>query len=245
MNIKALFCGLTATMAACACAAGRDDGGMLAIWPKNHGVFLFVNAQDVVPADQFAGPVKTLSDEFCIDIRLVAGNAPDIRGVAPELGRLGAKGAIWIVYDPALPLTLGACEDGWGMLNVASIAADREKLGERIGKLMLRLFADIHGIGNSQMMPQCVMMNPAAGLAGIDALVCREYSPEAITKVSAFLEIAGYKQCQRGSYYDACEEGWAPPPTNAVQKAIWEKVHQLPTKPLTIQRESVRRKESR
>ncbi|MBR4617332.1 MAG: hypothetical protein IKO55_17115, partial [Kiritimatiellae bacterium] len=80
---------------------------------------------------------------------------------------------------------------------------------------------------------------------GVDNLVCATYSPEACSKISNFLALAGYKRCNVGTYYDACEEGWAPPPTNAVQKAIWDKVHQLPTKPLTIKRESAKRKESR
>ena len=33
----------------------------------------------------------------------------------------------------------------------------------------------------------------------------------------------------------ACQEGWAPAPTNDVQKAIWEKVHAIPDKPMTIE----------
>ena len=36
-------------------------------------------------------------------------------------------------------------------------------------------------------------------------------------------------------YQIACREGWAPPPTNDVQKAVWEKVHSIPDKPLTIE----------
>ena len=31
------------------------------------------------------------------------------------------------------------------------------------------------------------------------------------------------------------EEGWSPSPTNDVQRAIWEKVHAIPDKPLTIE----------
>ena len=39
------------------------------------------------------------------------------------------------------------------------------------------------------------------------------------------------------TYRKACEEGWANPPTNDVQKAIWDKVHALPTEPLKIKPE--------
>ena len=37
------------------------------------------------------------------------------------------------------------------------------------------------------------------------------------------------------NYYEACERGWALAPTNAAQKAIWKKVHQIPDKPITIE----------
>ena len=31
------------------------------------------------------------------------------------------------------------------------------------------------------------------------------------------------------------QQGWAPAPTNEVQQAIWDKVHQIPDKPITIE----------
>jgi hypothetical protein len=37
------------------------------------------------------------------------------------------------------------------------------------------------------------------------------------------------------TYLDACEEGWAPAPTNDVQKAIWDKVHAAPKNPMKIE----------
>lgn len=43
---------------------------------------------------------------------------------------------------------------------------------------------------------------------------------------------------RRVPYHRACEEGWAPPPTNDIQKAIWEKVHALPTEPIRIKPET-------
>ena len=231
-----------AAAALCACslfAAEEEDGGQLEIWPKDHGRFLFVNAQSAVKKELLEAPVSVISSEFSFDVKLVEGTAPVARAAQAELKKLGAKGAMWIVNDPALPISLCACEDGWAFLNVASFADDKEKLARRCEKLVFRTFANIHGIGDSQMMPQCVMKT-AVGLAGIDELVCREYSPEAIMKIGAFMAQAGYKQCRRGSYYDACEEGWAPLPTNDVQKAIWAKVHAMPTQPIRILPESKR-----
>ena len=37
------------------------------------------------------------------------------------------------------------------------------------------------------------------------------------------------------AYRMACQEGWAPAPTNDIQKAFWDKAHQIPTKPIKVE----------
>lgn len=223
--------------------ADDELGGEITVWPKDPGKFVFINAQTAVANDVIAKPIDSIASEFAINIQKVDGAAPDIRTIPATLKGLGAKGGIWIVNDPAMPISLVAAENGWAILNVAPLIADNldsAKLEKRIVKFVLRTFANINGIGDSTMMPACVMKQ-AVGVVGVDALSCASYSPEACSKIVAYLAMAGYKRCQTGTYYDACEEGWAPAPTNAIQKAIWDKVHQLPTQPLTIQRESARK----
>ena len=232
----------TAVFAACAALGGDDDdlGGDIVVWPKDPGRFLFVNAQKKVADEVLARPVSSVSADFGIDVRKVEGAAPDLHAVPETLRKLGAKGALWIVDDPSLPIALVAAEDGWGVLNMAPLtkdSPDSEKLGKRVAKFIYRTFANINGIGDSSMMPACVMKQ-AVGVEGVDNLVCATYSPEACSKIGCYLKMAGYKRCNRGTYYDACEEGWAPAPTNAVQKAIWDKVHALPTAPLKIKPEA-------
>ena len=39
----------------------------------------------------------------------------------------------------------------------------------------------------------------------------------------------------RATYREACREGWAPPPTNDLQRAIWEETRKLPEKPIKIE----------
>lgn len=227
--------------------SAKDLGGEIIVWPKDPGKFLFVNAQKRANSAAIEKPIERLRADFAVNIDKIGGEAPDIRTIPAVLNGFGAKGAIWIIDDPTLPVSLVAPENGWGLLNVAPMFADNPdaaKLEKRIAKFIYRTFANINGIGDSTMMPACVMKQ-AVGIDGVDSLVCATYSPEACSKIANFLALAGYKRCNIGTYYDACEEGWAPPPTNDVQRAIWEKVHKLPTNPLTIQRESVKRKESR
>ncbi len=211
-------------------------GGEITVWPDNHGVFYFVNAQTTVSEAALAKPIEVLGNSFNIDIRFDKGARPEIGVVASELKNLDAKGGIWIVDDPAWPLVLAAVEDGWAFLNVAPIVADKpndDLLGRRLTKVFNRLFAYVNGGYESTMMPGCVL-KPAFGMKEIDALTCKDFSPEAQMKISGFLSHVGYLTRKRGLYYDACEEGWAPAPTNAVQQAIWDEVHRLPTKPMKI-----------
>lgn len=241
---KLLFVGCCLA-AACAIAAKADEeyGGIIRVVPKDAGKFLFVNAQQKVAEAMISAPVERLAKDIGFDLQTVKGTAPDPKKVPEALAALGAKGAVWIVDDPQLPRLLAACEDGWAILNVAQLAkdVDDEKIRVRMIKEINRTFGFIHGATDPIMMPACAL-KPAVGLDGLDKLQCKELSPFTASKVSYYLTQAGYKRVNVGTYYDACEEGWAPKPTNAVQKAIWDKVHQLPTKPLTIQRESERSK---
>ena len=246
INAILLVCATSLAAPAPAAPAPSDAqyGGEITLWPKDPGTFLFVNAQKRIDRDVLEKSVASLASEFSIDLRLVDGEPPRIDAAPAALASLKAKGAIWIVDSTTLPIALVASEDGWAFLNVAPLLADAPApavLQKRVGKFVYRTFANANGIGDSPMMPACVMKQ-AVGVKGVDQLLCATYSPEACSKISSYLTIAGYKRCRRGTYYDACEEGWAPAPTNAVQKAIWDKVHELPSKPLTISRESEKKR---
>ena len=239
---KLLVLGLAAGTVLAARAEISQDGGQLCIWPENPGKFLFVDAQDQVPATAIETPALQIVADFNFNGKVVKGKAPDLRGVAGELKTLDANGAIWVVNDPKLPVVLSAVEDGWGVLNVAPLVADNpdeKKRDERVTKEINRLFGFLHGCYDASMMPGCVM-KPAfgGGVKTVDAVSCVQFSPESVNKITSFLRGAGYRPAKRGSYYDACEEGWAPAPTNDVQRAIWSQIssdkERGPSKPLTI-----------
>ena len=48
------------------------------------------------------------------------------------------------------------------------------------------------------------------------------------------MEPLGVRPAIYDTYDRACQEGWAPAPTNDVQKAIWDEVHEMPTEPIKI-----------
>ena len=217
-------------------------GEVIELWPENAGRFALVNAQSKA-SDKIVEAAETqLTRVFTIRFAPSKGKMPEIREVPAELKRLGAKGGIWLVDDPKLPTVIAACENGWGLLNVGALAVDNpdeKKLEGRLVKELNRLFAYIHGASESMMVPGCVT-KPAHGLEGLDKLTCSQISPEAYTKIGTYLRQSGYKMKLTGYYREACEQGWAPAPTNAVQKGIWDKVHQLPKAPIKIKPETTK-----
>lgn len=252
MKINAVLSAVAAVAAMCevhaagkAAADGQGErlaalGGIVVQWPANAGRFMVVNAQERVSQDVLAASTKRLRDEFGIDVRLSQGKAPDVRTVRAEMKELGAKGAIWAVDAPDLPVVLAAAEDGWGILNVKPLlegASSDEVANVRVARELNRLFGLLNGCCSTMMIPQCVM-RPVHSVAGLDALLTSSFSPESYTKISTFMKEAGYLTARRDTYYGACQEGWAPAPTNDVQKAIWEKVksdkERGPTNPITI-----------
>ena len=52
--------------------------------------------------------------------------------------------------------------------------------------------------------------------------------------MAARLPELGVTPWKETTYKRACEEGWAPAPTNEYQKAVWDKVHAIPDQPLKI-----------
>lgn len=57
-------------------------------------------------------------------------------------------------------------------------------------------------------------------LLGVDG----KFTPQSMGAVLSNAKEKGIAQVRRTTYRKACEEGWAPAPTNEFQKAIWEKV---------------------
>ena len=57
---------------------------------------------------------------------------------------------------------------------------------------------------------------------------------DVVTRQLKYLAAMNVTPKVRITYKKACEEGWAPAPTNEFQKAIWEKVHAAPKNPMKI-----------
>lgn len=137
-----------------------------------------------------------------------------------------AAAAIFIVDDPALPMSLVAMEEKWGLVNLAKLVTDKPniiKLLHRTEKLVTRVATGVLGGSHCLEIPFSAM-KPVYSLADLDKMEAHAFSPAALTELSYTLPKLGLSRVTPCTYEDACVEGWAPAPTNDVQKEIWADV---------------------
>ena len=137
--------------------------------------------------------------------------------------------------DPSFPALAVYPEERIGLVN-----ADRLKGGEdpaapevRVSKEIWRAMGFIGGVGFSQHEND--MMQPYYTLKELDGNIHAYIQPMNMAKMGRFWKRFGVKKEARVPYLVACQEGWAPAPTNDVQKAIWDKVHAVPATPMKIE----------
>ena len=201
------------------------------------GCIVFADAQGSVSLGEgVSNVIKKLTLRHRYDMRYVK-CAPSV-DVAAMKTALKADVLVALVDDATTPTALIALEDHWGVVNVGKVAATlktpaaREKyLAGRCVKEALRVFSILAGGGASQY-PGNIF-----NCARLDLLDVTDgmFPVDMQKKYHDYLTAIGVTPKVRVSYERACQEGWAPAPTNDVQKTIWEKVHEIPKKPIKIE----------
>lgn len=103
----------------------------------------------------------------------------------------------------------------------------------RVAKEMWRAMGFIGGIGFSAQEND--MMQPYYTLAEIDGNNYPYIQPMNMLKMQPMWKRFGVKKETRVPYRLACKEGWAPSPTNDLQKAVWDEIHTPPANPMKIE----------
>lgn len=137
--------------------------------------------------------------------------------------------------DKTTPLTIMP-ENACAIIDVNALSVDNptiELLGTRLCKEIWRGFIYVMGGGNTYVQ-QCVMKQIST-LKDLDAIPARSACPDAYLMITESARALGLNPMRRVTYRKACQEGWAPQPTNDVQKAIWDEVHTIPATPMKIE----------
>lgn len=130
-----------------------------------------------------------------------------------------------IIDESSFANLLIAPENRWAVVNVAPLKTKNVTnvvLSERIRKEIWRAFGLMMGAGNSAY-PQCPLKSVLKP-EDLDAIKGRFLSPGPLNNMIAHGKLLGLQQLRLTTYKRACEEGWAPAPTNNYQKAIWNEI---------------------
>ena len=161
-------------------------------------------------------------------------------GDALAEGRAEAKGACGVVMivDGAegAPLMAVYPEEHLAIVDMTALSKGGAGSGvrqDRVEKLTWRAIGHLVGCGAPDGYA-CVM-KPLRDMAELDAMPNKFIHPATFFKARPYFDMCGVTPARKGTYESACQQGWAPPPTNDVQKAIWDKVHAIPKAPMKIE----------
>ena len=148
-----------------------------------------------------------------------------------------ANFAVVFISDNAQPPSVIVPEEGYAVVNFAKfttglkLPTDEAKFKRRCARAALKAFVLLCG-GGSSRYPGHV----ASAQTPQELDFAQDKLPIDIQdSVKKYLGAAGVTPMKRTIYQRACQEGWAPAPTNDYQKAIWAKVHSIPDKPIKIE----------
>ena len=125
------------------------------------------------------------------------------------------------------------------IVNVKSLlkdGSDGATFNSRVFKQIWRAVGMILGAGEA--VGEFSILQKVNSLKQLDSIKAKLPSPEQHNRMVESINTLGMTMVKAGTYRMACQEGWAPAPTNDVQKAIWDKVHAMPTAPLKIKPET-------
>lgn len=194
---------------------------------KGKGFVAVVNQQKQVDVKEINIALAKINEHARIAFKVVQ----------DESSAGGAGLTIRVIEATGKPPLLAAPEEGWAEVNVDALAKDLKTdsakakfLAPRLRKEIMRAFAFAAGAGGSGFAENILDIIAVRDLDYRD-----EFIPaDAFDQALAHLELRGVTRDENVTYRVACQEGWAAAPTNDIQKAVWDEVHNPPNKPVKI-----------
>lgn len=223
----------------------RAKGGFVFDKRKCIGNILIVNGQSKVEDDVIIKHAAAIENsiQFKVDYTKFASKV-EISKIKDIIASMKSTVTIFIVDMPSMPGIISLPEEKCVLLNVDALASDspsKEVLSSRVRKEMSRSVCFVFAVGYSAASGG--VMDPMFRVKDLDRTLVDglDVSLKMPIERSA-CRFYGMRPFRRSTYIEACQEGWAPPPKNEYQQAIWDKVHQIPDKPLKIEFDAQRGK---
>lgn len=216
----------------------RMTGGDIDTPGSNQGKILILDTQTRFAGSETTNVIASIYEMTKLPIAYEKGTAAEAADPAATLKNRKANVVVYILDDKTSPAMLVAPEDHWVKMNVGKLdkglegALAKNMFAQRCRKELIRSFTYACGGATSQF-PNNVM---AIGkLEDLDFV--KEFVPvDMQMRYDKYLKEIGVTAKRTTTYANACKSGWAPAPTNDVQKAVWNRIHELPTKPITIEK---------
>lgn len=229
LALVAIVCSLVGTLRAEDSDPFTD--GTLIVKPGKGAITLF-SCQTKLGTNEVVGITKPFYTSIFIPVNVVTVKDAFAFDAVPRLmASTDGKVSVFLVDDKTLPPSLVAPESKWGLVNVA--AAAQGASGDAVVKARLeKLFTRVAGqlVGVLAPRSRKGVMSWVNTVDGLDALTSAQLTFDLLANATPRMSFIGITPGRRASYKRACEEGWAPPPSNDLQREIADMVKKEMTK---------------
>ena len=208
-------------------------GGYVRNTTGQKGRVLVANAQKAVPLDGVRKSVTKLAEQMKIAIDIEDVDGADTAKTASLLKDRKANAVVYIVETGKSPLLVSP-DECWATVSVSALGD--LNAASRLEKETMRALTFLCG-GTASGYPN-PMTYPVTDVRQLDLIDAPDLPIDVIQRMLMYLEKLGVTPYKQATYRTACKQGWAPAPTNDVQKAIWDKVHEMPSEPIKIKPET-------
>ena len=216
-------------------ASLSKNGGRIRKPDSARGYFVLLNATEI--GDDKVSPAMGVIDKRAkVHTKLVKLGAYEPGKAKECVASAGGVLGVILFSDENASSLVVAPEDGWAAVNAAPLkkdAANDEVFESRVRKEILRAFAFVSG--GAYTSKGDFLMRDVRRASDLDRMKLEDYGVDMLQRFEEGLPFYGLKPWHETTYRKACEEGWAPAPTNEFQKAIWDEIHTSPKNPMKIE----------
>lgn len=218
----------------------QNMGGYIERPNKLTGRIAIVAANKNIDLKQLDTVAKLINRSIHSKVEVKSIDSIDI-GAADKVKKdMGLSGVVFVVEGNIIPCpSIVAIESQWAIVNV-SYLKDKAKsdiyVNARLRKELIRTFLALFGSFSSKFNGD--LLSPIRSVDELDKIANERPPMDVMGKVKNYLTHIGVETRPPTTYLVACREGWAPAPTNEYQKAVWDKIHAMPTAPIKIKPET-------
>lgn len=198
-------------------SARRRSGGIILDTRKQSGSVTFAYASNAVNSNFVLSAAKSIETAFKIKTLVKALDSVSADRARSILAESGSNAAV--IIGNGGPDFIVAPDECWSYVNASSL--NDGNASKRIERQICRAFAYACGAGSSTKE---TIMSRIEKPSDLERFSDARFTLATTENIINFMDQIGIKPAKKALYIRACREGWAPPPTDEYQRAVWSKV---------------------